>query len=158
MSDNLTQDTKKPTKHRPFAGKVIRLTILIAAPLIVAAGYVYIFRFDPNAKTGFYLPCFIHFTTGFYCPSCGNTRALHALVHLDFAGVVNNNLLFLPLFVMLFWLLSGEYLKLLLGRRVLWTPNCIPIPMIILFAVVVVAFTVLRNLPYAPCNFLAPGY
>lgn len=28
-------------------------------------------------------PCIFYFTTGFYCPGCGNTRAVIALLHGD---------------------------------------------------------------------------
>lgn len=39
--------------------------------------------FDPNMAGSFFPPCPFHEITGFFCPGCGITRALHALVHFD---------------------------------------------------------------------------
>jgi len=134
-----------------------RLFVLIGAPLLAAAGLFYVFYFDPITQKKFFIPCFFHLFTGFYCPGCGNTRALHSLMHLDIAGMLNNNLLFPVLFFILVWLLLGEYLNLLLGRRVLWLPRRVPAVLIILACIVVFAFVILRNVPVYPFTILAPG-
>lgn len=138
-------------------GKVMRLIVLIASPLIAAAGFLYIFVFDPNVQARLYIPCFFHLTTGLYCPGCGNTRALHALVHLDFPGVLENNILFPVTFFILTWLLAGEYLNLLLGKRVLWLPKRVPAILIIIGCILMIAFVILRNVPVYPFTILAPG-
>jgi hypothetical protein len=157
MSENNTNETKPIHMPGSMAGRIGRLAILILSPVLAAAGLFYIYSYNPNVKSSLYIPCIIYETTGLYCPGCGNTRALHALVHLDFWGAIQNNLLFIPLFALLFWLLLGEYLKLLLGRRVLWVPKKYPLAFIIVFAVAVVAFTILRNFPIPPFTWLAPG-
>jgi NhaP-type Na+/H+ or K+/H+ antiporter len=54
------------------------------------------------------------------------------------------------------WLLAGEYLNLILGRRILWLPKRIPVPLIVLALLAVAAFTVLRNIPVYPFTILAP--
>lgn len=55
---------------------------------LLAAGYILFFRL-----TGFGLPCPFHILTGLYCPGCGNSRALYALVHLRLAEAWQYNYL-----------------------------------------------------------------
>ena len=133
-----------------------KLFVLICAPILAAGGFIYIYSYNPDTHRTLFLPCLIYLFTGLYCPGCGNTRALHALTHLDILGMLDFNLLFPFLFLILFWLLLGEYLYLLLGRRILWLPNRISAIVIILAFIIVAAFTILRNVPVYPCSFLAP--
>jgi len=148
---------EKAQEEKPLARRIGRMIILIGAPLFAVAGFLYIYLYDPNTHSGFYFPCGFRWLTGLYCPGCGNTRALHALVHLDFVGMLNHNLLFFPLFFLLMWLLTGEYLKLLFGKRILWIPRRVPMAVIILLVALIILFTVLRNIPVYPFSILAPG-
>lgn len=134
-----------------------RIFVLIAAPLCLIMGLSYIYFNDPNTQQDKFVPCLTYLLTGLYCPGCGNTRALHALVHLDFPAVLGNNLLFPFLFVILGWLLTGEYLNLLLGRRVLWLPKKVSPVLIVAACAAVIAFTILRNTDIYPFCLLAPG-
>lgn len=133
-----------------------RLFVLIGAPILTAIGLFYIYAFNPVTQKILFFPCPVYFYTGLYCPGCGNTRALHALVHFDLAGMLDYNLLFPFLFVILGWLLTGEYLNLLLGRRVLWLPKQVHPVIIALSCLAVAAFTILRNVPVFPFTILAP--
>ena len=62
---------------------------LIALPL-AAAGMAALYAFDP-ATTAFFPPCPLRAITGFLCPGCGTTRALHALLHGDVAAAFRFN-------------------------------------------------------------------
>lgn len=150
----ISMDKKTPVLSA--ARKAGRLFVLIGTPLLMAAGFFYIFTFNPVSQNRLFIPCPLNAVTGLYCPGCGNTRALHSLVHLDFIGMLNYNLLFPFVFVILGWLLTGEYLNLLLGRRVLWLPKRVSPVLIGLACVALAAFTILRNVPVYPFTILAP--
>ena len=87
--------------------------------------------------------CHIHRLTGLFCPGCGTTRALRALLHGDFALSLRQNLLLLPGFV---WLAA---LTLIKGNKLfnglLWGGIAI-----------IALFTLLRNLPCPLCDLLRP--
>ena len=46
------------------------------------------------ARLGIPVPCVFNQLTGLYCPGCGNTRAVLALLRFDFSGMFRHNLLF----------------------------------------------------------------
>jgi hypothetical protein len=57
-------------------------TVAIATGALL--GGIWLLRtFDPNAPGSWFPSCVFHDLTGLYCPGCGITRALHALVHFD---------------------------------------------------------------------------
>jgi hypothetical protein len=122
--------------------------------LLLIGVAVLFFVLDPNKHTIF-PKCMFHSLTGAYCPGCGSQRALHSLLHLDMAGVVNYNFLFLPAALFILY----HYLHPLLNKLFGWKlPNLFYkkyTPWVV-FAVVV-AFWIMRNLPWYPFSVLAPG-
>ena len=96
---------------------------------------------SPRAK---WLPkCMLYKWTGLYCPGCGATRALSALLHGDVKASLHNNVLLIPLSVTLIVLIVKPGISL---KR----------PVAIAIAAIVIGFAVLRNLPFAPFTYLAP--
>jgi hypothetical protein len=77
--------------------------LALAACGVLAA--VWLLRtFDPNAAGSLFPPCPFRTITGLFCPGCGITRALHALVHFDFARALAMNamvVLSLPLLALM---------------------------------------------------------
>ena len=114
---------------------------------------VLFFVLNPNEHEIF-PRCVFHSVTGYYCPGCGSQRAIHSLLHLNFAGVAGNNFLFLPAVLLLIYHYSFSFLnKKFTGKL----PNIFYIkstPWIILG--VIILFWVLRNLPVYPFDILAP--
>jgi hypothetical protein len=115
--------------------------LLVAAAGLVGAAYVGVV--DPN-EPGHYPSCPFLFITGYYCPGCGSTRAIHAIVHGDLGQAFDHNpltVLFLPYLV---WAWGSWLHRSLTGRQqgdpappwVIWT-----------LLVAVVLFWILRNLP-----------
>lgn len=153
---NPVKASGKEERPGPYWRKARRLIILAGVPAVVLCVLLFLYFHNPNVENRYYLPCFFHKLTGLYCPGCGNTRALYALLHLDLFGMLRSNLLFPVLAVLLIWLLAGEYLKLLFGRRILWFPRKISPVIVIVFVAIVIAFAILRNLPFFPFTCLAP--
>ena len=96
---------------------------------------------SPHAK---WLPkCMFHQLTGLYCPGCGATRALSAMLHGDLRSSLHNNLLLFPLLALIAVLIVKPEISL---KR----------PVAITIVAVVLLFTILRNIPVAPFTYLAP--
>mgnify|MGYP005755808125 FL=1 len=125
-------------------------------PAMLAAGAALVavlWHADPNAEGSVLPPCPFQALTGIFCPGCGATRALHALVHGDLAGALAMN----PLLVV-----SLPIIALLLARVAGWLPSnwhgltrklsdARP------WAVVIIGYAVARNIPLEPFSWLAPG-
>ncbi len=131
----------------------LRLAVGIGAPLLAAAGLAFAFAVDPEDAP--ILQCPTYRFLGVYCPGCGTTRLLHALLHLRVAEAFGRNPLIFLLLPFLAYVVAAAWLRFVAARPVLPVPD---VPRWLgwpLFALLV-AFTVLRNLPYAPFAFLAP--
>lgn len=127
--------------------------------VLAAAAGVWVLRvFDPNVAGNFFPPCLFHVFTGLYCPGCGITRALHALVHFDLPRALAMN----PLVVVALPLLALMALQAWTPSRVLSSRLLSPRVERVLFngyawIAVLLAYWVLRNLPWWPFAWLAPG-
>lgn len=92
------------------------------------------------------IPCILYKFTGLYCPTCGITRAIKALIHLDIYKAFRYNMLIVILIPFI-----GIYLIYKLVYKGTWkVPNYIW-GLLILVAIL---FGILRNIPYS--SFLAP--
>lgn len=96
---------------------------------------------SPHAK--WFPRCMFHQLTGLYCPGCGATRALSAMLHGDIMSSLHNNLLLFPLLALIIVLIAKPEISL---KR----------PVAIAIVAIVLLFTILRNIPVAPFSYLAP--
>lgn len=130
--------------------KIAQIVLLIIL-LIIAV----LFYFLNPVEHQLFPKCIFHSVSGYHCPGCGSQRAIHSLMHLNFAGVVGNNFLFLPAVALIIY----HYLHPVLNKLLSWKlPNVFyykKTPWII-FAVVIL-FWILRNLPWYPFSVLAPN-
>lgn len=121
--------------------------------LAALAGAVLLWNVDPT-QAGSPLPsCPSQWLTGLFCPGCGTTRALHALLHLDFATAMAMN----PLLV-----LSLPFVALLLANHFFtlpggWRHAARRVGDARAWAVVLITYAIARNLPWDPFTWLAPG-
>ena len=128
---------------------------LAAAALIAlaAAGAALVRYFDPVAA-GFFPACPLYRMTGFACPGCGLTRGFHALFHGDVAAALQFNAL-IP-----FWVLVFGYVFVslaLFAARGRGLPMKLFHPAVLwIVLIVLLAFGVLRNLPFYPFTLLFP--
>ena len=119
----------------------------------LAAISAVLFEFNPSYY-GFYPRCWLYTSTGIYCPGCGSLRAMHQLAHGHLAAALRCNLL-LTLSLPVAAFLAARYA----WRRTAGNP--LPIASIRpgwikALAVILVLFTVLRNIHVAPLIYLAP--
>jgi hypothetical protein len=128
--------------------------LLLAGIPAASLAMIGLWRFNP-AGTRLFPPCPFHALTGWYCPGCGSLRAIHQLLHGNLsAAFAMNPFAVIALPFLLYGLVSQISLELR-GRRI---PHFfIPGGWIWTLAVAIVVFGILRNLPYAPFNLLAPG-
>ena len=125
---------------------------LAIAGVVLLAGTAVLYAFDPE-QSHFFPPCPLHALTGLYCPGCGSTRALHQLLHGHVAAAFDFNPL---LVVALPFVLVGVARELWRLARGDAPPNRLPGGWVWAVLVVVVAFGVLRNLPWGPVRWMAP--
>lgn len=123
-------------------------TTLLAQPAAVAgaavAGAGLIGWLDPG-RVPFLPPCPLHALTGLWCPFCGGTRAIDALVAGDLGAAAGLNLLV----VVAIPLLAAQWVRWTVGRaRGREAPFLrVSSRALAVIAAVAVAYMVLRNLP-----------
>ena len=124
-----------------------RRSTVIAIWSLLAAGAAYLFAFEPG-KTGFFPICMFRFFTGFTCPGCGTTRALHQIVHGHFLTAFTLN----PLFMIAIPFLLFAFLRYTVTvlRGGVLRPNALPASYIYAIFFVVLSFWIFRNTPFYP--------
>ncbi|MEV5609328.1 DUF2752 domain-containing protein [Streptomyces sp. NPDC052225] len=148
QNSRVTVETSAPATGRPatLRGLAVPLGVLGG----VAAAFTYVGAVDPN-RPGHYPACPLLQATGIYCPGCGGLRGAHALVHGDLTAALGANALAVAGYAVLavLWTVwavraaRGKPLGITFGRVQLWA-----------IGAVVLAFTVVRNLPFG--GFLHP--
>src|SRR5262245_10384073 len=124
-----------------------RRTTVIVIWSVLAAGAAYVFAFEPG-KTGLFPICMFRFLTGYQCPGCGSTRALHQILHGHFvAAFMLNPLLLIALPFLLYAFLRYTITVM---RGGVPRPNALPASYIYAIFVIVVSFWIFRNTPFYP--------
>lgn len=124
-----------------------RKTIIWAVAILFVVSIIIplYFVFDP-AHSYLAPKCMFHMLTGLDCPSCGNQRALHSLLHGNIWLAIRYN----P-----FLWIAGPYIILVLITSILNTPRAQHIyekltcsKMLILYVVVYFVWWIVRNMPF----------
>lgn len=124
--------------------------LLYLAPLPVAC--VVLALVDPS-RGQVLPPCPFRALTGYVCPGCGTTRAVHALLRGEVAGAFAYNPLAVLVVPALLYALVSACVFVARGR---WLPRPVPPAWAIRgFAVAVMAFGILRNVP--ALHWLSPA-
>lgn len=136
-----------------LANFVVKGTPVITAAAI-ACGCAYVGLNNPESKA--VLPaCGFYALTGYYCPGCGMTRALHSVLHGDILRAIKFNAILviaLPVFAYFYilwmnWAFTGRKLPTFtVSRRVSWT-----------IVAIAAIFVVGRNFPGQIPSFFALG-
>jgi len=114
---------------------------------LLTGAAAYLFFFEPG-RTGFFPGCPFRAITGFTCPGCGTTRALHQLLHGNLVAAFELN----PLLVLVLPLLGcilivytrcaisgGPPPQIVLPRKYVWA-----------FSLLILGFWVFRNTAVYP--------
>ncbi len=128
------------------------IALAVATP-VAALGLWLVYHYDPNAAGSRFPPCLFRALTGFYCPGCGMTRALHALLHLDIATAFRMNPLVMTGLALVPGLVAWQ-----VGWRARWfAPVVSVVSRPNFWLVLIPAYWIARNLPWFPFTALAPG-
>jgi uncharacterized protein DUF2752 len=131
-----------PGSDRPAAGWDRRhLYALLGSGALVAGALAYVGLVDPHQPDSFFPVCPFRLLTGWNCPACGGLRMVHDVLHGDLAAAISDNVLLLvgiPLLAV--WVL----LRRLRGQWPLTLPAAATVTIVLL------AWTVVRNLPGFP--------
>lgn len=143
-----TADTTAPS---PARARAERLRAPVAGVLTVAAATVALHVRDPHVTHSWGV-CPLYAATGLYCPGCGGLRAVNDLTNGHVAAAASSNLLLvlaIPFALVAFVRVSqGAWT----GQPVRVVPT-VPPAVRVGLVVLVVAFTLARNLPG---SWLAP--
>lgn len=124
---------------------------------VVLAGVAAVSLWKPGTSA-FLPPCPFHALLGLFCPGCGATRMLYHLVHGHLITSFRQNPLAFVLMPFVFVKLATGVLPAKFQVSYDFLDRIVPPrhqPMVLL--VVVIAFTILRNIPVWPACTLAPG-
>jgi hypothetical protein len=126
---------------RTASFRALSVAAVTGAALVAATT---LWAIDPN-EPGHYPTCPFLATTGLYCPGCGSLRATHDLLHGDLTGALARN----PLAVLAVPYLVLAFVTFVLRATGRPAPRSTSLPPWMIWALlaVVLAFTVLRNLP-----------
>ena len=124
-----------------------RRSTVIAIWSLILTGAAYLFVFEPG-KTGIFPSCLFRFLTGYQCPGCGSTRAMHQLLHGHVLAAFMLNPLFLIAIPFLLFALLRYSVVVMHGG----VPHHNRLPPAYIYAlfVVVVSFWIFRNTPFYP--------
>jgi len=118
----------------------------------VVAGLLVLYYFNP-IEHAFYPTCQFYQLTHLHCPGCGSLRALHQLTHGHFSAAFSSNPLLITALPLLAWF-GIRRLRATQNQAVKPTPIQ-PVVVWVMFSVVL-AFGVLRNLPWPAFAWMAP--
>lgn len=107
------------------------------------------FLFNPSGQLIF-PKCPIYQHLGVYCSGCGSQRAIHDLLHLNILDAIGHNLLLLPALTLILIEFGMRFFRP--GKKSLFYYRKTPI----IILVVILVFTLLRNIKMYPFEYLAP--
>lgn len=117
------------------------------------AGAGLLWYFEPT-KAGFFPVCPLYSLTGLACPGCGLTRGFHALLHGDIVTALDFNAL-IPVFVLLFGFFFLSLVSVMYRGKGFVRLSESP-KFLFGFLVLLLAFGVVRNVPFYPFTYLFP--
>lgn len=130
--------------------KLLALTGVTA----MVVGLILLLIFDPSSES-FFPACPLYVATGLACAGCGLTRATHAIIHGDLFSALRFNVLspFVTALLGYTWISLLSFVAR--GRSLSFGLLTGKASTAIL--VVLIAFSIVRNIPYYPFTLLFPA-
>lgn len=138
------------------AGNRAKWVVTSFVLLLGVAAFLWI-RWSDLSPRPIWLPrCALNHWTGLHCPGCGNTRAAVSLAHGDFRGALSQNAFFVVALPFLILGAVRAWVRWVYPRK--WRPLPFTWKWGYSLALIglLLVFTVLRNLPMRPFQWLAP--
>ncbi len=148
MMDKLESHTARLVRQPGF-----RVVFAVFVPLVLFLGIAYLYRYGGGPNL---IPkCPVYLLTGLYCPGCGGGRALYSILHGHILTALDFNPMFVLLLPFVAYLVLQGYTKVITGKNVL---PVIPITLnqANFCTLVILLYTVARNIPVLPFSYLAP--
>lgn len=137
-----------------FRGRCLVSMLILAGGILLATG---LYRGVPGSDAPYFPKCVVRQATGWDCAGCGMTRAMHDLLHLRFGKALAYNpliVLALPLIVLG---CGMEWAAWLYGERYRGPRVRLSMRTGVVVVVVILLYSVLRNIPVWPLTLLGPG-
>lgn len=122
-------------------------SVFLAIAIIVA----FFALVDPT-EAPLYPKCPLLSASGLHCPTCGASRALHALVHGEWQVALDRNAFVVGAFPLVGTYLIAHVFQLRLRKC---APE-FPTRLVLTAVILMLAFGIARNIPIAPLSQLAP--
>ena len=135
--------------HKTVRGRFL-IVAALGVVLLAGAAYLYL-RGDEGAG----IPCPTFYLTGLYCAGCGSSRALQSILHLELYQAFRYNpvmVLLLPFIAAYFCAVAVSYVKH--GRNTVDAK--LPFRIVFVIVVIVLVYSVARNIPVFPFTWLRP--
>jgi hypothetical protein len=134
------------------SGQGKRVAWVVGWSVAVVLGLALVHGYAPDAH-GFYPLCGTFGWSGLHCPGCGSLRAIHHLTHGRLLAALGANaVLVLGLGSVMVWGMA----RWRRGRAFGWESALVRPWVVVLVVGLLLMFTLLRNLPWAPFSWLAP--
>ena len=118
--------------------KNIKIKIMISLIVILlCTSFFFLYT-----KINIFIPCIFHELTGLYCPGCGITRCLIAIIKLDFMQAFRYNMLVFILLPIFIFIGIKKYYCWLLNKQCILFSNRFYITL----AIITILFGILRNI------------
>jgi hypothetical protein len=142
---------KLPALQWPTTRKGWAIAIGVGA--MTASAAIAILATQTPGESSLLPPCMFHAATGLFCPGCGITRAMHALVRGDLIKAWQMN----PLALIGLAAFALELMDRAIGQPSWWGKARAVLHDARGWAVLVIVFVIGRNLPWMPFVAWAPG-
>ena len=120
---------------------------------VITITLIILYKHDPSVtEQNLYPGSFFRELTGFYCPGCGATRALHQILHGNVKAALTLNPLLIIFLPYLLYLFCNVYI---LGDRKIIEKN-LNNKNLLTLAIIFLIYGILRNIPIYPFYLLAP--